>query len=111
MRVLAIAGSLFAACILGVAENPPRAGTTKFILDGNRMYAELAFVRPDGSLHRALAFVDMGSASLDLREPLFAELEVARGKPVTFRIGEMPIEVPPDLVRRDPSRRGPSAPS
>ena len=103
MRVLAIAGSLFAACCLGVAENPPPAGTTKFILDGNRMYAELAFVRPDGSLHRALAFVDMGSASLDLREPLFAELEVARGKPVTFRIGEMPIEVPPDLVRRDPS--------
>ena len=103
MRVLAIAGSLFAACCLGVAEHPPPAGTTKFILDGNRMYAELAFVRPDGSLHRALAFVDMGSASLDLREPLFAELEVARGKPVTFRIGEMPIEVPPDLVRRDPS--------
>lgn len=103
MRVLAIAGSLFAVCTLGLAENPARAGTTKFILDGNRMYAELAFVRPDGSLHRALAFVDMGSASLDLREPLFAELDVASGKPVTFRIGEMPIEVPPNLVRRDPA--------
>jgi hypothetical protein len=44
------------------------SGTTSLVLDGNRIYARLAFVRPDGSLHWALAFVDMGSPSTILTE-------------------------------------------
>src|SRR6478609_6747522 len=35
------------------AQATPRSGTTTFVLDGNRIYATLAFVRPNGSLHRA----------------------------------------------------------
>lgn len=47
-----------------LAQQAPSSGTTSFVFDGNRMYAELAFVRPDGSVHRALAFVDLGSPSM-----------------------------------------------
>ena len=43
------------------SNRPASSGTTEFVLDGNRIYARLAFVLPDGSTRKALAFVDMGS--------------------------------------------------
>jgi hypothetical protein len=46
------------------------------VLDGNRVFAEVSFVRPDGSLHKALAFVDMGSPSTSVTESLFATLDI-----------------------------------
>ena len=105
MRSLAIAPSLAlsGALALALAQAPPSSGTTRFVLDGNRTYAELVFLRPDGSFHRALAYVDMGSPSFEVREPLYSELRLERGKALTFRIGEMPVEVPASLVRRDDS--------
>lgn len=69
-------------------------GTTPFVLDGNRIYAELDFIRPDGSIHRALAFVDMGSPSMILAESLFKELQLDEKKPLHFRVGELSVEVP-----------------
>jgi hypothetical protein len=83
--------------------------STRFVVDGNRMYAELAFVRPDGSVHRALAFVDMGSQQMTLRESLFTELQLDRGRPLVFRVGELSIQLPATEVvseRREPSSVG-----
>jgi len=85
----------------------PHSGTAPFVFDGNRMYAELAFVRPDGSAHRALAFVDMGSPAVALRESLFKDLRLDQGQPLAFTIGGFRIQVPAADVVREP--RAPSS--
>ena len=71
LKRLAHAGTVFLVvlsflfvCVFSLAQGSSVAGTTTFVFDGNRMYAELGFVRPDGSIRRALAFVDMGSPSM-----------------------------------------------
>ena len=79
------------------------AATTPFVLDGNRIYAKLSFVRPDGSVHQALAFVDMGSPSTILAGSLFKELQLDRNRPLTFRLAEMTVRVPAAQVSSDPS--------
>jgi hypothetical protein len=76
------------------AQTPPASGTTALVFDGNRVYAQLSFVPPDGSAHLALAFVEMGSPSMVVTPVLFKELELDRQKPLTFRIGDLPIIVP-----------------
>ena len=47
----------FAALMISCAgpNDGPSAGTAPFVLDGNRVYAVIDFLRPDGSTHRALA--------------------------------------------------------
>lgn len=102
------------ACIMGLAANSlltaiacfgsdsPASGITAFILDGNRMYAQLDFVRPDGSVHQALAFVDMGSPTMALRESLFEELQLDRRKPLMFKVGDLIINVPDSDVDKEP---------
>src|SRR5215469_2431209 len=77
-------------------------GITNFIFDGNRMYARLDFVRPDGSLHPALAFVDLGSPKMALRESLFEELQLDRQKPLMFKVGDLIINVPESDVDKEP---------
>ena len=62
-------------------------GATRFVVDGNRMYAELAFRRPDGSTHRALAFVDMGSPSMMLTDALYNELQLDQRKAARLQRG------------------------
>ncbi len=84
----------------GFPEISPPSGTTRFVLAGNRTYAELAFVRPDGSLHRALAYVDMGSPSMEVSESIFRELRLDR-KPLRFRVGGLTVEVPPSEIGRE----------
>ena len=85
-----------------VGQGAPSVGTTLFVLDGNRMYAELGFVRPDGSIHRALAFVDMGTPSMYVVESLLRELQVDNKKPLVFRVGTLQIEVPATKVISQP---------
>src|SRR5262249_6087283 len=82
----------------------PSSGTAPFVLDGNRVYAEVSFVRPDGEPHRALVFVDMGSPSLVLKDAVYRELEVDRGRDVTFRVGSLPVTVPAATVESDPGK-------
>jgi hypothetical protein len=95
---------LLALLVLGSpclgAQSPP-SGTTALILEGNRIYAELAFVRPDGTLHKTFAFVDLGSPSMIVSEALFKELQVGEKTPLTFRIGEMPVRVDSSMVTKD----------
>lgn len=93
--------SLF-VCVFSFAQGSSVAGTTTFVFDGNRMYAELGFVRPDGSIHRALAFVDMGSPSMTLTESLFKELQLDQNHPLRFRVGNLLVEVPRAEVITEP---------
>ena len=76
------------------AQSSPASGSTPFVLDGNRMYAELSFVRPDGSFHKTFAFVDMGSPSTILTESLFKGLQLDQKKPLIFRVGDFSVQIP-----------------
>ena len=77
------------------------SGTTPFVFDGNRVYAELLFVRPDGTIHKALAFVDLGSPSTLLSPQLFKELQLDQHKPLTFQLGALPVHVDSSEVSAD----------
>ena len=108
-RVLMLVALIALFGVIGFAQGSPSAGTTPFVLDGNRMYAELDFLRPDGSVHKALAFVDMGSQYMTLRESLFRALQLDQNKPLVFRVGGLSVEVRHgDVVseRREPSSLG-----
>jgi hypothetical protein len=78
------------------------SATTSFIFEGNRIYAELAFVRPDGTLHKTLAFVDSGSPSMIVSPALFDELQLSQGRAVTFQIGGLPIHLNSSATTKDP---------
>ena len=54
-----------------------RSGTVPFIFDDDRVFAELNFVRPNGTLRKALAFVDLGTPTLVLDKNLHEELQGA----------------------------------
>lgn len=106
---LLAAVSWLCVCAVCVAQGSPCSGATRFVFDGNRTYAELGFVRPDGSIHRALAFVDMGSPSMVLRESLFKELRPGAHTPLVFMVGQLRVEVSgADVVSepREPSSIG-----
>jgi len=84
---------------------PLRAsGTAPFVFDGNRVYVELSFVRPDGRIHRALAFVDMGSPSMEITAALFKELALDQSRPLSFRIGDLLVNIPRSRTRWAPTR-------
>ena len=65
-----------------------RSGTVPFIFDDNRVFAQLDFVRADGTLRKVLAFVDLGTPALVLDKKLYEELQVGQGKPVILRVGQ-----------------------
>jgi hypothetical protein len=57
-----------------------------FIFDDNRIYATLEFVKPDGSVRRALAYVDVGTPRPVVTAGLASELELRNGHPLVARI-------------------------
>jgi len=79
--------------VVWAEHDPSILGKTTFVIDGNRIYAELGFVRPDGSLHRALAFVDMGSSRMTIRESLAKDLQLDRRESFAFRVGDATVDV------------------
>jgi hypothetical protein len=66
------------------------------------MYAELDFVRSDRSLHRALAYVDMGSPKMTIRESLFTDLNLDRQEILSFKVGDALVEVRTSDVITEP---------
>jgi hypothetical protein len=97
---------MFSALLLPVlavahAQPPATVGTTSFVIDGNRIYARLSFMRPDGSRRPAYAFVDMGRPSMDIKEQLLEDLHVDAGHGLSFDIGGMRVDVPASDVRRE----------
>lgn len=82
------------------AQAPPSSGTTSFVLEGNRVYALLSFLMPNGSTHTAYAFVDMGASDMSLAGPLYDSLGVNNGTAARFKVGDYTVEVPASTIRR-----------
>ena len=80
------------------------SGIVPFIFDDNRVFAQLDFVRPDGTLRKALAFVDLGTPALVLDKKLHEELQVDESKAVIFRVGHLEMKVESSAV--GPTRNG-----
>src|SRR5215471_2567257 len=78
-----------------------RSGIVPFIFDDNRVFAELNFVRPNGTLRKALALVDLGTPTLVLDKKLHEELQAGQGKPVILRVGDLEIKVDSSAVETD----------
>ena len=78
-----------------------RSGTVPFIFDDNRVFAQLDFVRADGTLRKVLAFVDLGTPALVLDKKLYEELQVGQGKPVILRVGHLEMKVDSSAVETD----------
>lgn len=99
----ALTASVFAGCL----QLPPVADmrapvtsasavastTLPFIFDGDRIFVEVTFTRPDGSARKALAFVNQGEGGLDLSNKLFRELDPKPGHPLRLKIGAMEMVV------------------
>ena len=76
-------------------------GTVPFIFDDNRVFAELAFVRPDGNLRKAFAFVDLGTPVMVIDERLRTELQIDKQKFLSFRMGDFEVQVDSSTVETD----------
>jgi hypothetical protein len=76
-------------------------GSVPFILEDNRIFAELTFVRVDGTPRKAYAFVDLGTPSLILNESLSSELRFDQTHPLVFRVGETEVTVNSRAVMKD----------
>jgi len=63
-----------------------KAITVPFVLDHNRVFVELVFVKPDGTIRKARAFVDMGDQNLTFAELLAEELQLDQDKALRIRI-------------------------
>jgi hypothetical protein len=64
-------------------------GNRPLCLDGNRVYARVEFILPDGEPRNALVFVDLGSPAVSLSKKLYADLNLGSKKTLGLRIGEM----------------------
>ena len=80
---------------------PATSGTARLILDGNRIYADVEFVRPDGTARKALVFVDLGSPSMVLSKQLYEELHPGLSRSLTLRLGGMTVAVESSAVTPD----------
>jgi len=72
-----------------------------FIFDDNRVFAELQFIRPDGTSRETFAFVDMGTPVPILSEPLYRELRIDQKVPLLLRLGEIELRSDPAPVQID----------
>jgi hypothetical protein len=97
-HVSAILIACFALWVSCARSQTVSSGTTSFVFEGNRMYAEVTTIRPNGTPRKILAFVDMGSPSMVLSKAVFKDLELDRKQPLLFKIGDMPVRVDCDKV-------------
>jgi hypothetical protein len=61
------------------------------------MFVDLDFVRPDGRIRKARAFVNMGAVGVVLNGPLYREL--GADKAVTLKLGNVPVRIDPRAVQ------------
>jgi hypothetical protein len=109
-RTAMATASMFGMLLLGVllSFGPLRvqaqsasSGTVPFVLDGNRVYAQVEFIAPQGKPRKTLVFVDLGSPSMILSKDLYAELNIGSNKTLELRIGEMSIATESASVTND----------
>jgi hypothetical protein len=66
---------------------------TTFTIEDNRIYAELPFIRPDGKIRNVRTFVDIGTPNMVISPALYRDLEAGHQDPLTFHVGDLPVEV------------------
>jgi hypothetical protein len=66
------------------------------------VYAQVSFLRPNGTYHETLVFVDLGSPSTILSGELFKELQLGPQEPLTIRVGELTVSVDSSSVTSEP---------
>ncbi len=76
-----------------LAPPSPPSATVPFRLDDNRVFVEVAFVRPDGTERKVLAFVNQGQGGLTFSNALFRELDPRPGRPLHMKFGATDIAV------------------
>ena len=96
LRLLLLAQ--ISACVAAVAAP---SGSVPFVLDGNRVYAQVEFLAPQAEARKALLFVDLGSPSMLLSDALYAELNLASNETLGVRIGAADIPVESRVVSSD----------
>jgi hypothetical protein len=79
------------------------SGTVPFVLDGNRVYAQVEFILPEGRPRKALVFVDLGSPGVMLSKKLYEELNLSSHQSLGLRIGEMDLTTESANVAADDS--------
>jgi hypothetical protein len=82
------------------AQSAP-SGTVPFVLDGNRVYAHVQFILPNGKPRAALVFVDLGSPAVILSRALYEELDTGSTKSLRIGIGELAVSVESANVTSD----------
>jgi hypothetical protein len=85
-----------------IAQASPASGTAPFVLDGNRSYVEVSFLRSDGSLRKTHAYVDMGSPTTAVSSSLLKDLQVDEKQPVAFELGTLLVRVPREQLDVEP---------
>ena len=103
LALCALTGTLLTGCLrlppvadMGAPVTAPSAAlstTLPFVFDGNRIFVEVTFTRPDGSPRKALAFVNQGEGGLDLSNQLFRELDPKPGRSLDLKLGAMEMTV------------------
>jgi hypothetical protein len=97
-----LAGTLFVFAPLRLVSQDPPSGTLPLVFDSNRVYADVAFLRPDGSLRKTMVFVDMGSPSTILSPDLLAELDLGPQRPLGIQGGDMTVNIDAESVTSEP---------
>lgn len=97
LRALALAAALMAlAAAPGESQDvTPRSVSIPFELDHNRMIVAVQFVRPDGTVRNARAWVDSGNPTLMLTEALAHDIGLEITQTPTMLLGDFQ----PDLAR------------
>lgn len=80
-----------------LASTPAQSVTVPFVLDNNRVFVELIFTLPDGTTRKTLAFVDTGNPDFDLSKSLVDALQIAHGKDLHVRLGDLPLKIDADV--------------
>jgi len=88
-----LSGVLLSFSPIRVQAQSAPSGTVPFVLDGNRVYAQVEFITPEGKPRKTLVFVDLGSPSMILSQDLYAELNIGSNKMLGLRMGKMTIAI------------------
>jgi hypothetical protein len=76
-------------------------GVVPFIFDDNRVFAELTFVKPNGALRKAVAYVDLGTPRMVIDQKLREELQPDQNKPLRLRVGNLEIPIESSALETD----------
>ena len=97
---LPIVGTVLSLCVAASVQGQAksRSASEHFLIDHNRIFVELEFVRPDGSNREALAFMDSGDPNFEFTASLANELGLDKNNPIRARFGGMNLHVDPKIV-------------